>query len=202
MWSGIVAVLAIAVASNLDNAGVGIAYGVRKIQISWWANGLIAVVSGLATFMSGWVGDEIAHYISAQTAAWIGAIAMILVGLWVMSDAWRKRTQPVAEPARNMVTRILRDPVEADFDKSFSISLLEALVLGVALAINSLVGGFDAGVFHMGILWTALLVALFSYLMLGISAWVGSRYAAQTLGDRATYIAGALLILVGIHQIW
>lgn len=201
MWTEVATIVAIAIASNLDNAGVGIAYGVRKIRISWVPNLVIALISGVATYLSGILGVVITQYVPARTASWLGAAVMIGVGVWVMSEPWRKRGAR-HKNARNLMTRILRNPVEADFDKSATISMVEALVLGIALAMNALVGGFDAGVFHIGVLWTALMVALFSFLLLGVSAYLGSHYAAETLGDRATYIAGILLILIGIHQVW
>lgn len=203
MWSGLATIIAIAIASNLDNAGVGIAYGVRKIRISFVPNLIIAAISGVATYLSGYLGDVITRYVPAKTASWLGAVVMIVVGLWVMSEPWRQHRGRKTQPKNmNVMTRILRDPVEADFDKSATISMTEAFVLGIALAMNALVGGFDAGVFHIGILWTALMVALFSFLLLGVSAYLGSRYAAETLGDKATYIAGILLIIIGIHQVW
>lgn len=200
MISSLATVFAIAIASNLDNAGVGIAYGVRKIQISWLANLLIATISAVATYVSGFAGEVATHYISTQVATWTGAIVIMLVGLWVLGEPWRNRRK---EPKKkNVMSRILRDPVVADFDKSESISLLESCVLGVALAINALAGGFDAGIEHIGILWTALLVGLFSYGLLGLAAYLGRKYAAESLGDKATYIAGFILIIVGIHQVW
>jgi putative sporulation protein YtaF len=201
MGSSFATILAIAIASNLDNAGVGIAYGVRKIHISWFANLLIAVISGLATYASGWVGRVFTHWVASNIATCTGAAVMIGVGVWVMLEPWRRRSQPDAQ-ARSMVVRILRNPVEADFDRSQTISVTEALVLGVALAVNALVGGFDAGIIHLGVTWVALWVAVFSFVLLGVSAYLGRRYAANALGDKATYVAGALLILIGIHQIW
>lgn len=201
MGSELAIILAIAIASNLDNAGVGIAYGVRKIRISWAPNLVIATISGLATYLSGYAGDVLTRYVPAKTASWVAAAVMIGVGLWVMGEPRRSRRR-VRRESENVVTRILRDPVEADFDKSSTIGMMEAVVLGIALAMNALVGGFDAGVVHIGILWTAVMVALFSFALLGLSAHLGSRYAADTLGNKATYVAGVLLILVGLHQVW
>jgi len=200
VWSAFVTILAIAVASNLDNAGVGIAYGVRRIHISWTANLMIALISGGATFVSGFVGDTVTRYVSSTVADLTGAIVVILVGIWVMTDPWRTARRVRHSP--NVMTRILRDPAVADFDNSQTISMKEAVVLGIALAMNALAGGFDAGVANIGIVLTSIFVAGFSYILLGVSAFLGRRYAAQTLGDKATYIAGLLLILIGIHQIW
>lgn len=203
MWSGLVTVVAIAVASNLDNAGVGIAYGVRKIHFSFWANFIIAIISGVCTWLAGVVGTTLTRYLPEQTTAWVGATVMILVGLWVFTEPWRsKRRKQAQETSQNVMQRILRDPTTADFDQSKTISLKEAAVLGIALALNAFAGGFDAGVVHIGVVVTAIAVAMMSFILLAASAWVGARYASRVFGSRATYIAGVLLILIGIHQIW
>lgn len=200
MWSSIVTVCAIAVASNLDNAGVGIAYGVRGVKISGYANLIIALISGVATFIAGVAGNLVIRYIPAHVAAYIGGTVMILVGLWVLSEPFREKLKS-RRRNNTVLTRILRDPMVADFDQSQHISMTEAIVLGIALALNALAGGFDAGVVHIAIWLTALGVAVFSYLLLGLSAYVGRRYAAEALGNKATVIAGILLLLIGLHQI-
>ena len=43
------------IASNLDNAGVGIAYGIRKIRISWFNNFIIAFFGFLFTLLAGFL---------------------------------------------------------------------------------------------------------------------------------------------------
>jgi len=207
MWETIFTVLVIAIASNLDNAGVGIAYGARNISISWLANGLIALISGVATELAGATGTVLSHYISTRVAAWAGGLVMLAVGLWVFSEPWRTalrqhRADDVGETSEGVVRKILRDPVAADFDRSQTISLKEASILGIALALNALAGGFDAGAVHIGVTVTAVAVTLVSFLLLGTTAYLGRRYAASVLGDRATYVAGLLLIIIGVHQIW
>ena len=200
MWSSIAIVCAISVASNLDNAGVGIAYGVRGVKISGTANGLIALISGVATLLAGVAGNLIIQYIPSNIATYIGGAVMILVGLWVLTEPFRNRLKRgIGDDI--VFTRILRDPMIADFDSSKHISMGEAAILGIALALNALAGGFDAGVVHIPVWMTAVGVAIFSYLLLGISAYVGRRYAAERLGSKATVIAGILLLLIGIHQI-
>ena len=47
-------------ASNLDNAGVGIAYGIRKIRISWFNNFIIAFLV-LFTLLAGFLGTGLRY---------------------------------------------------------------------------------------------------------------------------------------------
>jgi putative sporulation protein YtaF len=193
----------LAVAANLDNAGVGIAYGVRKIRIAWLPNMMVALISGVATLISGWVGRLMRYYIHPDIATALGAVVIFLVALWVMAEPLReKRKQKREHQPTGVIGRILNDPSVADFDASKSIGMLEAVVLGTALAMNAFAGGFDAGVTQLNIFLTSFLVALFSYLLLGIAALFGRRYAARALGDHATVIAGLILVVIAVHQIW
>lgn len=202
MGSILLTVMAIGIASNLDNAGVGIAYGLRRIRIAAWANGLISAISGVATLIAGLVGHELTRYVPTSFATWLGAILIIGVGLWVATESLRQKWRQRRHRHINVVSRILQDPVTADFDHSQTIGLSESLILGVALAINALAGGFDAGALRLGVVVTALTVALFSYGLLALSIMIGRRFAADAWGNRATYIAGILLIMIGLHQIW
>ncbi|GIM44694.1 sporulation membrane protein YtaF [Collibacillus ludicampi] len=189
-------ILLIGIASNLDNGGVGIAYGVRKISIPFWANLVIALISCLCTALAGYFGRYIARFFSPIVGNILGTIVLVSVGLWVLWQPFRKKN----DAENNMVTKILQNPEKADWDGSKSIGFWESVVLGVALAMNALAGGFDAGVTGLNIIFTALSVGVFSLIFLGGAAYLGKRYVAQKLGDRATIVAGILLILIGFHQ--
>ncbi|SFV00119.1 manganese efflux pump [Alicyclobacillus macrosporangiidus] len=201
MGSTVLTICAIALAANLDNASFGIVYGIRNIHISWWANAIIALISGVATLVAGWMGAAITRYVPPHLAAWTGAAVMWLVGLWVLTEPLHGRRE--MQPGEgNVVKRILRDPAAADFDHSHTLNLGEAVILGVAAALNALAGGFDAGVVHIGIVWTAAAVAVTSFVLLGAAAYVGRRYIAKRLGNWATCVAGLVMIAIGMHQIW
>ncbi|MMZ63519.1 hypothetical protein D1872_257810 [compost metagenome] len=195
------AVVVIGLASNLDNAGVGIAYGVRKIRIPWYSNLAISIISFLATLLSGMFGNWLALWIHPWIGQLIGTIVIVSVGVWVLLQPFvEKKTVSLDQEANNPVTRLLRYPEEADKDSSKSISLGESILLGIALAMNALAGGFNAGITHLNIWYTSLSVGVFSFLLLAVCAEFGEKYAAEKLGNRATIISGLLLILIGVHQ--
>lgn len=215
--SGLYSIVAIGIASNLDNAGVGIAYGVRRISIPWTRNLVIAVISFFATAAAGLLGSTVTAWLPPRAATWIGTVVIIAVGVWVlMQPFYAKRLQTQAahgsqpfhdspdeqEHSGSFITNILRNPEAADRNKNLHISYGEAAILGVALAMNALAGGFDAGITKLDVWWTSVSVGLFSFILLGLAAFAGRRYAADRLGERATIAAGILLILVGIHQMF
>ncbi len=197
----ILMVIGIGLASNLDNAGVGIAYGVRKIQISGLANLIIAGISIGATLIGGGVGGLVSLWISPFVAHLIGTIVIVSVGIWVMCQPYLEHKTKKREASNNLVTKILRSPEDADRDQSKTISMSEAVVLGIALSMNALAGGFDAGITRLNLIATALTVGILSYILMAFCSYIGSRFAADKLGDRATILSGLLLILIGLQQI-
>ncbi|GGA27411.1 sporulation membrane protein YtaF [Paenibacillus physcomitrellae] len=199
----LLAILAIGLASNLDNAGVGIAYGVRKIRIPWYSNLAVAFISFLGTLLSGAFGSLLALWIHPWIGHAVGSVVIIAVGIWVLLQSSKEaQIQEIPPPSAGHFSRLLRNPEEADKDSSKSISLSEAMILGTALAMNALAGGFNAGVTELNIWLTSLSVGIFSYLLFALSAWFGEKYAAEKLGSRATIISGVLLIVIGLGQMW
>ncbi|MNJ60579.1 hypothetical protein D3C77_563220 [compost metagenome] len=102
----------------------------------------------------------------------------------------------------NSFARLLQNPEEADKDSSKSISLGESLLLGIALAMNALAGGFNAGITQLNIWYTSLSVGIFSFILLALCAGFGEKFAAEKLGNRATVISGLLLIFIGFRQMF
>ncbi|MBP2000712.1 putative sporulation protein YtaF [Paenibacillus shirakamiensis] len=197
----LLAVLIIGLASNLDNAGVGIAYGVRKIRIPWYSNLAIAIISFLATVLSGLFGSLISAWVEPWVGQLVGTLVIVGVGVWVVIQPFLEQKKSLPEHSGH-ITRLLSNPEEADRDLSQSISLGESILLGAALAMNALAGGFNAGITHLNVWLTSLSVGVFSFLLLSLCSLFGEKYAAEKLGNRATVISGLLLIIIGIHQMF
>ncbi len=195
-------VLAIGLASNLDNAGVGIAYGVRKIRISRVANSIIACASMIATFIGGALGNVVSLWVSVFIAHLIGTVVMVSVGIWVLCQPLIEKQTAKRASNKHLMTQILRSPVDADRDHSKSINSKEAVLLGTALSMNALAGGFDAGIIGIPLIATAMAVGLFSYLLMAVCSYVGSKFAANIIGEHATILSGLLLIIIGLQQIF
>jgi putative sporulation protein YtaF len=197
----LIQILLIGIASNLDNAGVGIAYGIRGIRISKSANSVIAIISMLMTFVSGIAGVWLSMYISSFVCHLIGAFVIVSVGIYVLYQPFRKRKAIESEANHNLIQRILEQPEEADLDHSKTISFKESLLLGSALGINALAGGFDAGVTHLDLISTSVTVGIFSFIVVGLTDYIGRRYIAVKFDQFATVLSGVLLIIIGIYQI-
>ncbi len=200
----------VAIAASLDNLGVGIAYGVQKIRVPHTANLIIAAVSFGGTWLLAKAGQGAQTYLSPRAAGIIGAGLLCGVGLWVLVQplvAAFRANQPIIDVKLRKTriyvgpTEILRYPERADIDQSREIGYWEAVLLGVALSINALAGGFDAGATGASCLLLSALVGAFSFVTILAGSYIGRRLAAEWLGKYSTIVAGALLVLIGIRQL-
>lgn len=196
----LIQILLIAIASNLDNAGVGIAYGVRGIRIPKSANFMIALISIFMTLVSGIAGAWLSMYISAFASHLIGTLVIVSVGIYVLYQPFRNRRKLEESNIPNIIQRVLQQPEEADLDRSNAISLKESLILGSALGINALAGGFNAGVTQLNVVATSIAIGIFSFIILGVTDYIGRHYIAVKFDRLATVLSGLLLIFIGLYQ--
>lgn len=210
--SALVQVLLIGLVSNLDNLGVGIAYGARRIAVPPLPNVLMATVAFVCTVGANWLGRVAGQWLPPSVERAVGAGVLVVIGVWVLLSHWRPRndrarndrarigreTKPPGSPT---VLAVWRNPEQADRDASGSISLGESFVLGIALAMNCVTNGFVTGLWRLGAVAAGLSNAFFSYVALAVGAAIGRQYAASRLGDKAAVAAGCLLILIGLGQL-
>ncbi|SDN33444.1 putative sporulation protein YtaF [Paenibacillus sp. yr247] len=197
----LMAIVAIGIASNLDNAGVGIAYGVKKIRIPLISNIIIALMGFVLTLVGGLFGDWVSLWLPTIICNVIGMIVLVIIGVWVLCQPLLAKKSEKKPPTDGLILRILQNPENADWDGSKSVGFIESIILGVALSINNLAGGFDAGITHLNVWATSSISGIFSYICVGLFSFLGAKFTSHKLGQRASIISGTLLILVGLHQV-
>ena len=198
--------LAFALASNLDNLGVGVAYGMRRTRMPAEANLVVAAVSTGATLVAVSAGQTLARSLNFQLAHLLGVLVMAVLGGWICLKAlvdglatpgegpqeiYKLRVRPLG-----LVISILKEPLHADLDRSGSIDLKEATLLGVALALNCVAGGVAVGLVQLPGLATALAVGILSYLSFWAGWHLGRTAGTRLMAPRAGVAAGLLMILL------
>jgi putative sporulation protein YtaF len=207
-------ILLISLSSNLDNVGVGVSYGIRKINIPFTSNLLIAVVTSIGTFLSILLGQSIYLFISAEMAGYLGGGIIIAAGIWVIFQEKimhrgkepREEKQLVAETGLSrfgfrQIVSILDNPLIADWDFSGHIDLKEATALAFGLTINNIPNGVGAGMLGCG----AILMTSSVFLISIITIWVGisgGYLGLSRLGKSTGLVSGLMLILVGAYEIF
>ena len=208
----LLSIILLGIAANLDNLGIGLAYGVRRVRVPFVSNIIISVLSGIATLMTCFAGQLLNHIIPGYLCNVIGGCIVSGVGAWVIvtnftgkekhltsNDADNK--QMVNTNEVNLID-IIRQPEKADIDYSGHISIKESILLGIALSVNCLATGLGAGMTGLSVIEMTLSVMLFSLLTIYSGTLIGKRYISKLAGERATVLAGILLIIIGIYEIF
>jgi len=208
VFSSAFAAFLIALSCNLDNVGVGISYGTRRIRLPLITNLYIALLTSFGTYLAMVAGQQAFQFFSPESGAILGGGVLVVMGVWVLRQETARRRQPeeAAEPEPvpenaneswwQHLRTLLGDPVRADYDGSGHIDLKEGTILGLALLLNNLPNGVAAAMIKLPVFLTTLAVGVLSLLTFWLGIGIG-RYAATRSQAAWTWVASAL-ILIGI----
>ncbi|MDM5190265.1 sporulation membrane protein YtaF [Bacillus sp. DX4.1] len=195
---------------SLDSCSVGLTYGLRNVRIPLKSILIIGVCSAAVMLISMGIGHMIAKVFSPVIATRIGGFVLIAIGAWVVYQFFRsdKKDDPQQEEkvwkleiaSLGLVIQILRKPTVADFDKSGTISGGEALLLGIALSVDSFGAGIGASLLGYAPAMMAVLVAIMSSLFLFIGMRLGTVLSNMRWLQKFTFLPGILLIIIGIWK--
>lgn len=214
--------LMVCIGANLDNLGVGIAYGLAKNSIPSSANLVIALLSGGLTYLAMVFGSFVGLFLPTQIANDVGAVILIAVGIWVGWEAL------IARVARQLYRRLKRSILawrstawvriksiqrvtvsspaphlkNQQCDPFERLSLKETLILGISLALNAMAGGFGASLAGFNAIAISIGVGVFSYLTIALGQELSTSLLSKWLGTVSQKLAGLLLMAIGVYELW
>ena len=200
----IVYILLIALANNVDNIGARIAYSIRGIKITTAINIWISVITFFISALAAYSGSVLSGLLSKQVSSAISMLLLTAIGVWIIIEPYMKKSirgEDSALETGHSIFHIMIKPEKADLDNSKHIDFEEATVLGIALSINNIGGGISAGMIGLNSFWVGLLSALISFLALWGGNYITDYFNKWHIGNKATIIAGMMLIMIGIEQI-
>lgn len=195
-------ILAFTFSSSIDNLGVGLSYGIRKINVAFGKNLLIAIICFLMSMGGITFGVWLSTILPGMLPVIIGALLLFIIGIRIIFLA--KSQNDIAsnnEIKPKDVQDILRNPEEAHFKKSGEIGWGESILLGVALSANALTNGVGAGLLGLSPLIISLTAAIGSFIMVWMGVKFGSKVAdvrvgTFTVGQFGTMISGVILLII------
>lgn len=208
-----ISLLLLAFAVSLDSFSVGFTYGLRKMQIPLKSIVMIACCSAFTLLVAMGVGNTISRFLSPHFAEMIGGVVLVLIGCWILyqffkpsndssNEVKQKNTLVKVEiKSLGLVIQILRRPMEADFDKSGTITGIEAFLLGLALSLDAFGAGIGAALLGYSPWLMALFVAFMSSLFVMTGIRCGRFFAEMKWVEKFTFLPGVLLIVLGIWKI-
>ena len=145
-------------------------------------------------------------FFGKQLSSIIAMLLLTAIGSWMILEQYLKKVKgdPDEEPEEENASSILHvlvKPENADMDKSKHIDFKEATILGVALSINNVGGGLSAGMMGLNSFWVGLLSAVISFIALWSGNYIAEFFIKWNISNKATVVAGIVLIAIGIDQI-
>ena len=149
----ILSVAILAVSLSIDAFGVGIAYGLRKVQIPFLSKMVICFFSILYSGMALALGKAIYGIIPPIAAKITGVAMLAVMGIYIILKALpeddRNNTAEVcckgsrtileiAVKSLGITIQVIKNPVEGDIDRSGYIDIQESLMLGLALSVDAI----------------------------------------------------------------
>lgn len=196
----------LAFSSSLDSLIIGIAYGIKNIKIKLGINIIIALIVTLGTFLSMLLGAILSNFIPIYICNYIGAILLILVGLWMTVDYFKeqkslnKKNSDLIESLH--YEEILTNNKTADTNGSGNIELKEAISLALALSINNFALGLGASMSGISIPLTTIFTFIFSIIILILGLKIGNSFLSKIFGKYSALLSAIIIILMGIYQLF
>lgn len=202
----------LAFSASLDSLIIGIAYGIKKIQIKLSINIIIALIVTLGSFLSMVLGTILNKFIPLYICNYIGAILLIIVGLYMTFDFFkderdlRKSQTNLCKESNNIIESLNYDDIltnnkTADTDGSGNIELKEAISLAIALSINNFALGIGASMSGISIPLTTVFTFIFSILILIVGLKIGNSFLSKIFGKYSGLLSSIIIIAMGVFQL-
>lgn len=192
-------IFAFAIASSIDNLGVGMSYGLQKVQIQMQQNFLIAVICFLFSMGGIYFGIWVFTIIPGMLPVILGAVLLFIIGIRIILLAKPQKDQKQETGLKGL----LKNPEEAKGYAGNRIGWLESIVLGIALSANALTNGIGAGLIGLSPLAISLTAAAGSFFTVWLGVKIGTRVAdikigSFTIGQFGTIISGGILLIIAV----
>jgi putative sporulation protein YtaF len=206
--------LLLAFALSLDSFSVGFTYGLRKMVLPLKSVFIIATCSALSLMIAVSIGHALEKILSPTLTASLGGFILIALGAWVLYQFFRPEKEKDTELLEHekliinfeirslgIAINILRKPMSADFDRSGTITGIEAFMLGFALSIDAFGAGIGAAMLGFSPFYLAISVAVMSSLFLLFGIKSGAFCHKFKWVQKLTFLPGILLIIIGIWKL-
>ncbi|MCP1306148.1 sporulation membrane protein YtaF [Paenibacillus tyrfis] len=205
-------IVGFAVSSSLDNLGVGISYGIRRIRVGVLSNLIIAMICFLFSETGILFGQWLSEVLPGILPVVVGAFVLTVIGLRIVLLAMPRKPSMTPEVKEDRsdgpsLKGLLQHPEKADKDQSGSIGIGESVVLGVALSANAVTNGLSAGLMNLSPLAISLTAAQGSFITIWVGVAIGRKVAgvrigAFTLGQFGTLISGVILLVIACNSLF
>ncbi len=194
----------------VDSGLASFSYGTNKIKIPIISALILTLISTLFLLISITLGIYIKDFIPASVTHFLCFGILFLLGLLRLFEGLLKRHLHKKSDKSllelnflsfKLVLNVYADATVADLDHSNTLSWNEALYLGVALSLDSLVVGFGAALASIQFVQITLFSIIFNLLAIVLGCVLGHNCASRCNFD-LSWLSGALLIILALLKLF
>lgn len=186
------------------------AYGTTKIKIPVVSSIILTAIStlflmisiALGSLIQGLIRDDLAHIICFIILFLLGFLRLFegLLKNYLNKKALSPHNIEVTLFNFKLVLNVYADVTLADLDHSKSLSTKEALYLGIALSLDSLIVGFGAALAPISFFDVTLFSIIFNFLAIALGSFIGSK-CAEKIDIDLSWVSGLILIVLSLLKL-
>ena len=215
----IIQLLILALALSIDAFGIGVSYGVRKIDFKISSLVIISFISLLFSSVSIWFGKILASIFSPKITSFISIVILVILGIFIIKKGLEKNeeTEPISASlidnehknicslfikCLGITINIIKTPSLCDLNKSLKIEPKEAFYLGIALSLDCVGTSIAISSFAKYTFLFPIFIIVFQLTFLIMGTFLGKKAVLSCLDERKIpTISGLILILIGFIRL-
>ena len=194
----------------VDACIASFAYGTNKIKIPVKSSIILTAISTLFLMLSVGIGSLFQEIIPSKIAHLVCFAILFLLGFMRLFEGVLKNylNKKALSPNNievtlfnfKLVLNVYADVTLADLDHSKSLSPKEALYLGIALSLDSLIVGLGAALAPISLVQVTLFSIIFHFIGIIGGCFIGSK-CAEKINVDLSWLSGAILIVLALLKI-
>ena len=195
----------IAAAVSIDGFWGGLAFGLRKVKISFVSLLIISSWSILCTMSTMLIGHYMRNIISIEIAKYIGAGLLLLLSLYTLKEGYehRKESRGSQKPKINIhdLAKLIQNPLLADYDNQNDIKPMEATLFGLAVAMDASIAAFTIAIIGMNPITTPFLFGAAHFIMIGSGNIIARTNVVENFGEKFALLPGFILLILAVLRL-
>lgn len=179
----------------MDSFFSGMTYGMKKIKVPLICRLIIAILTFAFSYLSMYSTFGLKNYISPNMAKYIGASILIAMGLFVIINTIKDKIRHKEINCFEIM----------DYDNSNSISVIEAILLTVALSIDSFSMNFASALNGITTIKLPIFTAIFQFAFFSFGIHLGKNSYKILKGNIGkiliNILPGLIFIIIGITRL-
>ena len=202
--------LLLVIALSVDALMASVAYGASKIRIPLASKIALSGISSFSLFLAIKIGNGIGGLLPLGFARGFSFSVLFLLGMSRFLEGMLKESLKKHSASESpilfefldfhFIVEVYTDNTKADKDHSKSLSVQEALTLGLILSLDGIAAGIGSGLLVKGTALVLILSFLITLFAIKIGSLLGKKIK-EKWNLKGNWISGVLLMLIALLRL-